>query len=345
VGATLALVLSVAPAGATPEAAVAVADVPVSFNVVNTNRSKASCLPNGKAYQVKGDLVVPQALLRTDRLRSVTLYVAGSGTPGALFWHFRTPPDYDYATAQAAVGHASVVIDLLGYGRSDWPNGNDVCFGSEADIIHQVVAQLRSGRYDTGSRQPVTFQRIALAGHSAGGISVEVEAYSFDDIDALVVADWTDNGVDPVENSFLYTDFERAGQTCALGGEPKIKPEGPGGYAFVVSDTDKLFFDATNEVKAEFAKAYERDPCGLINTIPQTLVANETLVPTIRVPVLVISGDHNLFENPAAQADRFKGSNDVSLAIIPNTGHMLTLERTRESFRRTMSAWLAARGF
>jgi len=66
---------------------------------------------------------------------SVHLYLHG-GTAGEWMWHFPETivAGYDYATEQAELGHASVVIDTLGYGTSDHPLGTAECVGSLADI-------------------------------------------------------------------------------------------------------------------------------------------------------------------------------------------------------------------
>ena len=66
---------------------------------------------------------------------------------GESFWSFAAAPRYDYAAALARAGHASVVIDRLGYGASGHPDGNQTCLGAQADIAHQIVGKLRSGDY------------------------------------------------------------------------------------------------------------------------------------------------------------------------------------------------------
>ena len=56
-------------------------------------------------------------------------------------------PGYDFSRQMASRGEISVVIDGLGYAPSDRPPGFGVCVGSQADIVHQIVTELRSGRY------------------------------------------------------------------------------------------------------------------------------------------------------------------------------------------------------
>lgn len=53
-------------------------------------------------------------------------------------------------------GHRVVVLDLLGFGRSDMPNGRDLSLGGHAQRVLQLMDQLR-------------IQRATLVGHDIGG--------------------------------------------------------------------------------------------------------------------------------------------------------------------------------
>ncbi len=130
-------------------------DIAVSFQVRNVNRSKLPCHADGKTYTVNGHLVAPRGSLSHGvRMDAVTLYLHGLGV-GQFFWRFRNVPGYDHAAAQARAGHASVVIDRLGYDLSGKPYGKKICLGARADIAHQIITDLRTGHYSIGSRPAV----------------------------------------------------------------------------------------------------------------------------------------------------------------------------------------------
>lgn len=174
-------------AGAPAMAATRVADVPISFRVRNVNRSKVACASDGKTYTVRGNLVGPAAKVNSGSVDSATLYLHGLSF-GEFFWHFQQAKGYDYTANQARNGQVSVVIDRLGYVSSDKPNCNRVCVGSRADMTHQMIMQLRSGHYRvTPAGHGPSVSHVVLAGHSYGGQIAQVEAYSFGDIDGLVV--------------------------------------------------------------------------------------------------------------------------------------------------------------
>ncbi|MGI8578150.1 MAG: alpha/beta hydrolase family protein [Nocardioidaceae bacterium] len=213
---------TVAPASG----ATRVADVAISFRVRNVNRSKVPCASDGKTYTVRGHMVGPAAKVHSPRVDEMTLYLHGLSF-GQFFWHFQGARGFDYAANQARNGQVSVVIDRLGYGSSGKPNGFAICVGSRADIAHQMIMDLRSGRYQlvSGGQAP-RFSKIVLAGHSYGGQIAQVEAYSFGDIDGLIVV----SNADRVQSALLQKNAEYAAHVCANGGR-RVGGTGPGGYA------------------------------------------------------------------------------------------------------------------
>lgn len=327
-----------------------VVDVPVSFAVENLNRTPVPCSSDGAAYQVSGRLIGPRAALEAPG-SAVTLHLHGLGF-GEFFWSFDAPAGYDYAAAQAAAGRTSVVIDRLGYDASGHPEGNGSCLGSQADVAHQIVEALRGGGYALGAAPgappaPVAFSRVALAGHSAGGAIAQIEAYSFADIDALIVMSYADQDSSQTAQSELVT----TGQVCLTGGEP-AEPGGPGGYAYFGQTPEDfeaaMFHDADPQVVATATALRNRDPCGDSGSIVQAIVTNQLNLDTVTVPVLLVSGaDDALFPPEAVeeQAGHFSGSDDVSVEVLANTGHVLTLERTAPAFRGLVNDWLEARSF
>jgi pimeloyl-ACP methyl ester carboxylesterase len=327
----------------------AIVELPISFNVQNLNRSRVPCLSDGRAHTIRGHLVAPRATLTSSAVpRAVTLYLHGT-TVGEPTWRFTGVAGYDYAFEQAEAGHASVTIDQLGYGASDIPNGLQICTGSQADIAHQIVGKLRRGDYRVASGRPPTFQRVALAGHSFGGLISPIEAYSFNDIDALVIADSAIDQFGSFANTtevFARPDGVLA--VCLRLGDPK-RPGATGGYAYTYTpDTPLLFSNADPAVVDAFAGLRERDPCGPWGSAQLTQLADRLYLSTITVPVLLVFGRQDaIFPPPEGEQQKalYTGSHDVTFTYIENAGHMVMLQRTAPAFRSTVSSWLQARGF
>jgi pimeloyl-ACP methyl ester carboxylesterase len=315
----------------------------VSFAVRNTNTSAVSCRADGAAYTIKGHLVAPSALLaRPARRRTVTLYLHGWSF-GEWLWNFSSVPGYNYAQIEARSGHASVVIDRIGYGASSRPDGSQICLGSQADVAHQIVGQLRSGSYTGGQAPPPAFGRVALAGHSIGGLVASIEAASFRDVNLLVVAAYSDDA-----SQTARTTYGRPFNLCRSGGEPVAG--GALGYAHFDQSPDAfkalMFHSGTPAVLNAAATLRTPDPCGDILSAPIALARQPALLPKIKVPVLVICGKKDLlFVVCRNQRKRYTRSRDTSLVLVPGAGHALTLDRNAGVFRRKIGTWLRRRGF
>jgi len=331
------------------ETAPAVFDVPVSFVVRNVNRSTLGCGPgvDGLAYRIQGRLVGPRnALATAEERRAATLYLH-EFSHGRWFWQFAQVASYDYAAAQARVGHVSVLIDRLGYGVSPRPPGNQTCLGAQADMAHQIVGQLRTGDYTSPVLAPVAFGRVAIAGHGLGGAIAELEAYSFGDVDDLILFGWASRGF---TNEASQAGLAQ-GVACAGGGEPPESGGSPG-YAYFHSsaesyremdfhDVDPAVFDAASSMRS-------RDPCGDVASVIPMITSSGLHSDEITVPVLLVYGSEDgVYQQPDAgeqQAQMYGASEDVATIFIEDAGYALTLERKAAEMREQVAAWLAQHG-
>jgi pimeloyl-ACP methyl ester carboxylesterase len=331
--ALLIALLAAAPAPPAAGASGRTVDEPVAFRVQNTNTSQVPCQSDGASYVVRGHLTGPRSA------RAVTLYYEGFES-GEWNWRFRRVPGYDYAADMARNGHASVTIDQVGYGASGHPFGFLACFGAQADIAHQIIGQLR----DRG------FRKVVLAGHDIGGGVAEIEAYSYHDVDALMLFTWQDQGQTP----YLLRTVADANRRCAAGGEPAYDG-GPGGYVYFphLEDWPMLLPNSEPAVIAGAVASRLRNPCGLVSGAPGAVFFNGAPsqtgrgLSTIDVPVLLVLGaldpvfTRDGFEQQAAH---FSGSPDVTSVLMDGTGHFEMLDRNAPRFRALVSGWLRSRG-
>jgi pimeloyl-ACP methyl ester carboxylesterase len=334
IAASLAALVPV-PATADPPARVVVA----TFDVVNTDTSRFPCLADGLRYKVRGDLAVPRS-----GMDAVTLYLHGAA--GNHFRYGDIDPVYDFPAQMASRGHASLTLDMLGYGRSDKPtDGNALCTGSLADMAHQVVTALRTGSYtvDRGPRPP-RFDRVAISGHSSGGLIAQIEAYSYHDVDALILTGIADilvseRGAQPWADIVAHI-----AQTCLTGGEAGRK-----NYTYTWPSPEAMardmFFNVDPRIPEAFPSRAETDPCGDRLGVVPALGVDEVFMETIDVPVLVVHGDHDFAVQPPAgeqQCPRYLVAPSCSFVRLPDTGHMLHLERTAPLFHHVLDLWLDA---
>ncbi|MGQ0626326.1 MAG: alpha/beta hydrolase [Sporichthyaceae bacterium] len=320
----------VAPA----RAADMVTSVPVSFRVVNENRSAVPCPADGKEYTVTGHLSGPASALRSGTIEAATLYLHGNAVDERL-WNYPEKPAYDYAAAMARAGFVSVTVTRLGYPGSGRPNGNEVCFGSEADVAHQIVEQLRAGSYRAKGGAPKV-ARVALAGHSASGFVAMAAAYSFRNVDALLVV--------------ASGEFTTPRVPEAVAGMQARCVGSDDGYELIETDDARaaadFFFDGESEIVEDIVGTRPADACAGTGNAAASIVTDAVMLASIDVPVLVITGAQDaFFADPAMQASLFTGSSDVEAIRLPDTGHAITLERSAPAFRKAMAGWLGDRGF
>jgi pimeloyl-ACP methyl ester carboxylesterase len=336
-------VLCLAASANTAARADAIVVLDASFRVQNTNTSGVPCPSDNADYTVHGHLVGPQSVLAGPAPRVVTVYLTGEDA-GEWNWRLTAIPEYDWPAQMARLGHVSLTIDMLGYGASGHPDGEQSCWGSQADVAHQVT-QLRKGSYAVDRGLPMKFQKIVLAGHDAGGAIAEIEAYSYKDtdgrIDGLALVTYADQGFTPL----LMERFARAGTVCAGGGEP-VYPGGPGGYYYMERPDEyepDLFYDADPAVIDAVIRLRERNPCGGIAWATPAVTINPVRDAEIKPPVLLVIGQQDKIwtqDGWALQKGHFSGSSEVTAVSIPGTGHYPMFEQTLPRFRAIFANWL-----
>ena len=337
--AVVAMIMMTFPAATGAAAADDIVDIPVSFAVKNVNNSFVSCGTDGKDYTINGHLTGPASKL------------AGGETTGTLYqhglevaeWFWRMPVVGDgYSESMAKLGHVSVTVDRLGYNSSDHAPGLKTCVGGHADIAHQIVQQLRAGTY-SGSIHP-KFTKVGLAGHSLGGAITEIEAASFQDVDAAAVLAYADLAPTP---SVLVGSLTW-GPQCLTGGAPS---DGVPGFAYLtrnVADYQKNFLKNTPPAALADATANrELNPCGDFLSILTAIPIDTLLVARIKAPVLVMSGSKDLVFDPLRvklQSALFLNSAKVTTKIVTGATHGITLEPTKVDIVAAMDAWLNQNG-
>src|SRR5438552_12275950 len=328
-------------AAAAPAAAQSTVELPVAFQVKNTNTSQSNCtsgLPDGATYTIRGHISGPPAALASGKAELITIYLFGYEA-GEWNWDLKGVRGYDYASEVAKTGQVSLTLDELGYGASGHPaDGNETCEGAEADITHQIIQKLRHGEYTLPESPTIEFSKVVLAGHDVGGQVAEVEAYSYKDIDGLILVSFADQGFTPY---ITETETHAAFQTCA---------ESASGYAHLISDEEFRtvpFYNTDPRVIEATAALRDTNPCGIVRSAPATLVPDHALAPQIKVPVLIVFGENDqLVTSRQGQEEEegvFSGSPDKKTVFIRDAGHSVMFSRTAEVFDATLTEWLRSR--
>lgn len=142
----------------------------------------------------------------------------------------------------------------------------------------------------------------------------------------------------------------RSTSKCALTGGDEKRPGAASGYVQSfrsVEETSLAFHNADAAVVAAAFASFEPSPCGYLYSIVSALAITAPLMETLRMPVLIMLGDHDVAEPFAADVEHLLmlGNKDVSITVMPDTGHCSMLGRTAPTFRELLNEWLGARGF
>ena len=322
-------------ASSTAERATTVASRSVVFDLVNSSASLIRCQGDNQSYAVRGRLVGPrQDVLGLGGPIRVNVLVHDVGT-GAWFWNLRKHPAFDYATQLARTGETSLVLDRLGYDRSPLADGNDTCLDAQANMLHQVVQHLYSGRYDftRGSTTTPHASHVVVHGHGVGGAIAQVEAARFDDTDGLVLMSWAGANL----SELALEQAQQQSAKCVQGA----------GYAAYGASAKAyrrlLFATAPKAVQQTSLRRRNPTPCGDVASLSSTLLASTATAGQVEVPVLLLSGsaDARIRDGGTqSAASSFGSSAKVTTRSFAGAGSALPLEETAPKTRTAVLRWL-----
>ncbi|KQW48338.1 hypothetical protein ASC77_06130 [Nocardioides sp. Root1257] len=305
------------PADAAPPRLVSRA---VVLDVENTNATSALCVPDNQSYRLRARLVGPPRAIqgRSGPLR-VNVLVHDEGT-GSWFWHLRGRglAGYDYASRLAARGETSLVIDRLGYGASGRPTST--CLGAQADMLHQVVQHLRSGRYDfADARLGSTPAAASVVTHGLGvGAAIaQVEAATFDDVAGLVLMSWTDR----TATQLAQEELARQRAACLTG-----SATAPAAGAAELRH--QLFAVAPARVQRAAVARRAAVPCGDVLSRAPMRLASGLGAAQVDAPVLLLYGGADALTRPEARSAQAAAyPTKVTTRTFAGAGSALPLER------------------
>ena len=307
----------------------------VVIAVENTNATPVACAPDNKSYVLHAQLVGPRHEVLGANVPRLNVLVHDLAT-GSWFWHLRRHPAYDYAGKLAAAGETSLVLDRLGYGDSTLSEGNATCLGAQADMLHQVVQHLRSGRYrfEDSTRATPGAQHVVVHGHSVGAAIAQVEAATFDDVDGLVLMSWTDNGASPR----AVDEASRQSATCLRGEDYVESGDSRKDYRSL------LFVTAPAAVQQTALARRDVDPCGDALSLSQMVTTSTLTARDVEAPVLLLFGGKDALNRDGAaeqQRQAYSSSVAVTSHTVKGAGSTLPLEKSAPRTRARVLDWLS----
>lgn len=284
---------------------------------------------------------------RSADVRGVLLCLAG-GTYDKHYWHIDIDgyPGYSFAEHLADSGFVVIAVDHLGIGESTDPTalgpvGLEVLAKGDAEVARQVRERLRHGELH-GDLAPSTAPLIGV-GHSMGACLTTMVQATTHPYDAVVLLGYG------VQITNVYQDTpdaaeleERIAQTIEASSRlAGVKPTDAHFYAprayladlFYAGEVPQDVIDADTAVQSRtpLRAAAEVTTPGMV----------ERYTAQVDVPVFLGFGAAlDVSPNPYAEPANYTGSPDVTLHLVPNSGHCHNFASHRTQLWDRIARWL-----
>jgi pimeloyl-ACP methyl ester carboxylesterase len=283
---------------------------------------------------------------RPTDVRGVLLCLAG-GTYDKHYWHIDIDgyPGYSFATHLVDSGFVVIAVDHLAIGESTDPTalgpaGLELLAKGDAEVGRQVREQLRRG--ELHQDLPPTNAPLIGVGHSMGACLTTMVQATAHLYDALVLLGYG------VQITNVYQDTpdaaeleERIQQTmeasCRLTGAKPTDAHiyAPRGYLadlFYAGEVPQEVIDADTAVQSRtpLRAAAEVTTPGMV----------ERYAPQVDVPVFLGFGAaRDVSPNPHAEPANYTGSPDVTLHLVPSSGHCHNFASHRTQLWDRIANW------
>jgi pimeloyl-ACP methyl ester carboxylesterase len=273
------------------------------------------------------------------------------------FWDLR--PDFSVARNFARAGYLVIAYDRLGYGRSPYERphgaGYTLTWSSQRAMLHEIVTQVKSGNYTSGSGGTcagnastvgLASPTVIVIGHSAGGAIVSGYPGTYHDVAAAVPTGWNNQGLPP--DAMLYI-----GQTLG----PEYAKGNDYATLFPTEEGCKtaLLYPAgvfPSLLPAFCQNGFVAAPAGEISgATPRAYAENLKAITQVgpHVPVLLAFEDRDFFfpaDKNAQEVEYWKAhcGCDVESWTQQGTGHALIAHTSMPTFTSKVAAWLESKG-
>jgi|GEM_PF-1273366 len=274
--------------------------------------------------------------------RAIQLLVHGATYDGR-YWEIPAinGVSYSYAEAMASRGYEVVVMDQLGAGASDHPDGDAFGLTQAAQVLQEVGAQVR--------RRSGPHRALVYVGHSNGSVTALYSQGTYQGADGVVTTGWVHGyrplPVDPSDPVFQealahpYISLPGAARAGLFYYAPEVDPD------VVAYDNAELntamprrqFLD----LLAVHGDIAARGPGGMTEA---------TRSQEVRVPVLVQAGEEDFAIAPASTVDQppteeafFPNAPSVDVEVLPEIGHAVNGHRTHAESWDGIDGWLQSR--
>jgi pimeloyl-ACP methyl ester carboxylesterase len=258
-------------------------------------------------------------------------------TLSQTYWDFPYQPErYSYVDAQTKAGYATLSLDRIGVGKSDFPPAEEVTIESNAYVLSQVLRQLRAGNV-----QQYQFPKVILVGHSLGSIVSTVAAAKYGLVDGVVLTGMLHTYDEESITSFM-SSIVPAEQDPVFA-DANLPP----GYVTIPLEARKIFYNLANTDPNIYAIDNMTKGTGTIGDL--MILDAISLTTKIKVPVLLVMGEKDkLFCNtalPCTNSSILDRENSFFTTVkleaysLPNAGHNINYDLNAQDYFKAVKNW------
>lgn len=310
-------------------------------------------LPGEGPLSVVADIFMPPLM----RSPPVALFCLPGGALTGRYFDLQPAPDsqvgggtdeFSFAVWMASRGFIVVTLNHLGIGGSSRPRNGfeltpDVLTTVNALAVRRICDDLLAGRV-TGQVQPLEELRTIGVGHSMGAMLTILQQARDRRHAALMLFGYGTRGLPAalsVEEASFAADPAGARHNVvrlarARSSEPyqTVKSSAQSRGLFAGEGADRRGVEALQRARSQLLVT-----AGLFSMIPGSTASECEQITT---PVFLAVGDRDITGPPHEIPASFPASPDVTLLVLPATGHCHFLFASRRRLFERMQAWVDA---
>jgi pimeloyl-ACP methyl ester carboxylesterase len=305
----------------------------------------------GELLTGEGPLTVAADIFLPPRMRSpaVALFCLPGGAVAKGYFALE-PGDFSFAARMADAGFIVVSLDHLGTGASSIPQDGfeltpDVLMAANALAVDAIRTELLAGEVE-GQTQPLAELRTIGVGHSMGAMLTAMQQARFHQHAALLLFGFSTQGLAaalaPEEAAFAANpagardNVVRLARTRSSAPNPKIasSASAQSRELFAGENADRRGVEALRQVRTGLLAT-----AGLFSMIPGSSAPE---CAQIDAPVFLAVGDRDIAGPPHQIPADFPASGDVTLLVLPATGHCHFLFASRQRLFARAHGWVEA---
>jgi pimeloyl-ACP methyl ester carboxylesterase len=265
-----------------------------------------------------------------------TIALLNGGTYDKRYFHVEVPGRTGYSAAEALAerGHLVILLDHLGIGEStrapdQMKVTRHVAASANHAALQTIYARLEAGALDRSLPAMPHFLKVG-GGHSMGGFQTITQQAQHRTYDRVMVLGYTAIGVHLTRGGVLFS------------ADPGPLDQGQPDYRQIDRAAIRETFhwdDVPDDVLA-VDDALQVDVPYVLSTqsVTRGIVTEDAA--RIDVPVYICLGERDVSPDPHAEPGFYRSSPDVTLHVLPRSGHCQSFASTRMAMIDRIDGWI-----